>query len=327
MLRLQPEETFRPHSLWRLPLLGSHDYRLPQTIDRAARRSRPTRARSSPRAGRGGRVRDRRQRGRTRQRRRARTSSPTRRARRHPETMAQAVLASAAVSALVLPRRVDDRIATDGAWVRNFPLGHAYRQAGRRADRQLPVPAEVSAAQHRLARAAAPPARALPEDPADSRADHRAARGGGARRARRACALGRHDRATDARHRAAEHDARRADGARQGRGARGARRAPRGRRRDRASRRRPARRRIADAVDERFATARVPVPRRPADPAHRRAGERRRDLARDRAAQAAAVARRGEARADRTRLRAARRGARRRANAPGLGAARPCRDS
>src|SRR5437667_7890055 len=33
MLQLQPEETFRPHSLWRLPLLGSHDYRLPQTIE------------------------------------------------------------------------------------------------------------------------------------------------------------------------------------------------------------------------------------------------------------------------------------------------------
>src|ERR1051326_7209227 len=33
MLRLQPEETFRPHSLWRLPLLGSHDYRLPQTVE------------------------------------------------------------------------------------------------------------------------------------------------------------------------------------------------------------------------------------------------------------------------------------------------------
>src|SRR5436305_7689992 len=32
MLRLQAEETFRPHSLWRLPLLGSHDYRLPETI-------------------------------------------------------------------------------------------------------------------------------------------------------------------------------------------------------------------------------------------------------------------------------------------------------
>src|SRR6266550_8191054 len=33
MLRLQPEETFRPHSLWRMPLLGSHDYRLPATIE------------------------------------------------------------------------------------------------------------------------------------------------------------------------------------------------------------------------------------------------------------------------------------------------------
>jgi len=32
MLALQPEETFRPHSLWRLPLLGSHDYRLPDTV-------------------------------------------------------------------------------------------------------------------------------------------------------------------------------------------------------------------------------------------------------------------------------------------------------
>src|SRR4030088_214546 len=32
MLRLQPEETFRPHSLWRLPLLGSHDYALPATV-------------------------------------------------------------------------------------------------------------------------------------------------------------------------------------------------------------------------------------------------------------------------------------------------------
>ncbi|HEX7581784.1 MAG TPA: patatin-like phospholipase family protein, partial [Gaiellaceae bacterium] len=33
MLRLQPEDTFRPHSLWRLPLLGSHDYRLPATVE------------------------------------------------------------------------------------------------------------------------------------------------------------------------------------------------------------------------------------------------------------------------------------------------------
>src|ERR1700681_493176 len=31
MLRLQPEETFRPHSLWRLPLVGSHDHRVAGT--------------------------------------------------------------------------------------------------------------------------------------------------------------------------------------------------------------------------------------------------------------------------------------------------------
>src|SRR5438067_4519137 len=32
MLELQPDDAFRPHSLWRLPLLGSHDYRLPATV-------------------------------------------------------------------------------------------------------------------------------------------------------------------------------------------------------------------------------------------------------------------------------------------------------
>ena len=42
-----------------------------------------------------------------------------------PETMARAVLASAAITALVLPLPVGDRIATDGGWVRNFPLGCA----------------------------------------------------------------------------------------------------------------------------------------------------------------------------------------------------------
>ena len=39
--------------------------------------------------------------------------------------LAQAMLASAAISALVLPLPVGDRIATDGGWVRNFPLGDA----------------------------------------------------------------------------------------------------------------------------------------------------------------------------------------------------------
>lgn len=129
MLALQPEETFRPHSLWRLPLLGSHDYRLPETVEArlgdveqlAADLARcPVEmvvcatdvTDEEHTAG-------------------ARAYELTYSSRETPaETMAQAVLASAAISALVLPRRVGTRIATDGAWVRNFPLGHAYRRPG-----------------------------------------------------------------------------------------------------------------------------------------------------------------------------------------------------
>jgi predicted acylesterase/phospholipase RssA len=129
MLRLQPEETFRPHSLWRLPLLGSHDYRLPETIAERIGDLVPL-SRELAKApievtvfatdvsidahGEGARMYELAYSSRT---------TP-------PETMAQAIIASAAVSALVLPRPVGDRIATDGAWVRNFPLGPAYEQPG-----------------------------------------------------------------------------------------------------------------------------------------------------------------------------------------------------
>jgi predicted acylesterase/phospholipase RssA len=129
MLRLQPEETFRPHSLWRLPLLGSHDYRLPETVaERIGDLTELSRELAQAPAevtvfatdvsndahGAGARMYELAYSSRT---------TP-------PETMAQAIIASAAVSALVLPRPVGDRIATDGAWVRNFPLGPAYRQPG-----------------------------------------------------------------------------------------------------------------------------------------------------------------------------------------------------
>jgi predicted acylesterase/phospholipase RssA len=129
MLALQPEETFRPHSLWRLPLLGSHDYRLPETIaDRIGDLELLARELavapievtvfatdvSNDSIGAGARMYELAYSART---------TP-------PETMAQAILASAAVSALVLPRPVGDRIATDGAWVRNFPLGPAYHAPG-----------------------------------------------------------------------------------------------------------------------------------------------------------------------------------------------------
>jgi predicted acylesterase/phospholipase RssA len=129
MLQLQPDEAFRPHSLWRLPLLGSHDYRLPATIEERIGdlvslsqelSTSPVEVTvfatdvSNEAHGQGARAYELSYSSRT---------TP-------PETMAQAILASAAVSALVLPRRVGDRIATDGAWVRNFPLGHAYDQDG-----------------------------------------------------------------------------------------------------------------------------------------------------------------------------------------------------
>jgi predicted acylesterase/phospholipase RssA len=129
MLRLQPEETFRPHSLWRLPLLGSHDYRLPGTIAERIGDLVPLSRElakapievtvfatdvSNDAHGEGARMYELAYSSRT---------TPA-------ETMAQAIIASAAVSALVLPRPVGDRIATDGAWVRNFPLGPAYEQPG-----------------------------------------------------------------------------------------------------------------------------------------------------------------------------------------------------
>ena len=129
MLRLQPEETFRPHSLWRLPLLGSHDYRLPDTVAERIGDLAPLARElaaspievtvfatdvSDDVHGVGQHAYEL-----------AYSSRST-----PPETMAQAILASAAVSALVLPRRVGDRIATDGAWVRNYPLGPAYHQPG-----------------------------------------------------------------------------------------------------------------------------------------------------------------------------------------------------
>ena len=63
MLRLQPEDTFMPHSLWRLPLLGSHDYRLPATV-RAPGRPDRDRARARRRTRRAGRLRHRREPGR-----------------------------------------------------------------------------------------------------------------------------------------------------------------------------------------------------------------------------------------------------------------------
>jgi predicted acylesterase/phospholipase RssA len=126
MYELQPQDTFRPHRLWQLPIAGFHSYQLPQTIQERlggiddlaeALADAPaelvvcvTDASPQPTDG-------------------LHPGELVYSSRKTPPAeMAQAILASAAISALVLPVRVGDRIGTDGAWVRNFPLGHAYQR-------------------------------------------------------------------------------------------------------------------------------------------------------------------------------------------------------
>jgi len=123
VLELRPEETFRPNRLWQLPFTGLHDYALPDTI---GERLAPIDVLAAEVAASPVElvvcvtdVRDDIDERHAYERVYSSRSTP-------PEVMAQAVLASAAISALVLPLRVDDVIGTDGGWVRNFPLGHAY---------------------------------------------------------------------------------------------------------------------------------------------------------------------------------------------------------
>jgi predicted acylesterase/phospholipase RssA len=121
---LAPDDAFRPHRIWQTPFTGLHDYALPETI---AERLGPIEALAADLA-----------------------ESPIElvvcvtdvaqvdESAAHafelayssrttpPEVMGRAVLASAAISALVLPLRVGETIGTDGGWVRNFPLGYAY---------------------------------------------------------------------------------------------------------------------------------------------------------------------------------------------------------
>ncbi len=127
LMALRPEDAFRANRLWRLPLLGTHDYVLPRTIEERIGDPVET-ARALARADielvvvvtdvtpseEPGRVDDPLF-------ERAYSSRDT-----PPEEMAQAVLASSAISALVLPVQVGDRVGTDGGWVRNYPLGYAY---------------------------------------------------------------------------------------------------------------------------------------------------------------------------------------------------------
>ncbi|HEX3806914.1 MAG TPA: patatin-like phospholipase family protein [Gaiellaceae bacterium] len=124
LMQLQPEQAFRPNRLWRLPFLGLHDYSLPATIDAwfddTVQLARDVAASPVELVVIATDLTD--DHAREDEEYELHYSSRT----TPPAELAQAILASAAVSALVLPMRVGDRIATDGGWVRNFPLGVAY---------------------------------------------------------------------------------------------------------------------------------------------------------------------------------------------------------
>jgi predicted acylesterase/phospholipase RssA len=123
-LGLQPRDIFAPQRLWQLPLSGLHRYTLPDTI---AERLVDPRELAEQLAQAAIEVvvfaTDVSEQETSYELAYSSRTTPT-------ETMAQAVLASAAISALVLPLPVGDRIATDGGWVRNFPLGCAHDQPG-----------------------------------------------------------------------------------------------------------------------------------------------------------------------------------------------------
>jgi predicted acylesterase/phospholipase RssA len=129
LIELRADEVFRPRRIWQLLLGGLHDYTLPETI--AARLGGVEELGSALGAADielvvfATDVSDHLEADGARHFELAYSSRST-----PPETMGNAILASAAISALVLPVRVDGVIATDGGWVRNFPLEHAYRNPG-----------------------------------------------------------------------------------------------------------------------------------------------------------------------------------------------------
>jgi predicted acylesterase/phospholipase RssA len=125
VLGLQPDEVFRPRRVWQFPG-GLHDYTLPGTIEErlggAAEMGADLASSPIELVVFATDVSDHVEADNARHFELAYSSRST-----PPELMGRALLASAAISGLVLPISVDGVIATDGGWVRNFPLEHAYR--------------------------------------------------------------------------------------------------------------------------------------------------------------------------------------------------------
>ena len=125
LLGLEPQDAFRPRAVWQFPG-GLHDYTLPTTVEErigpqeelgaalaASEIELVVYATDVGEYPEGDEARD------------FELAYSSRTAQ--PEVMGRAILASAAISGLVLPIPLDGRVATDGGWVRNFPFEHAYR--------------------------------------------------------------------------------------------------------------------------------------------------------------------------------------------------------
>jgi predicted acylesterase/phospholipase RssA len=125
LLDLQPQDAFRQRAVWQFPG-GLHDYTLPETV--ADRIGSPRDLGAALAAAEielvvyATDVSDYPEGDESRDFELEYSSRTT-----EPEVMGRAILASAAISGLVLPIELDGRIATDGGWVRNFPFEHAYR--------------------------------------------------------------------------------------------------------------------------------------------------------------------------------------------------------
>jgi predicted acylesterase/phospholipase RssA len=125
LLGIQPQEAFRPRAVWQFPG-GLHDFTLPTTV--ADRIGSPKELGAELAAAEielvvyATDVSDYPEGDESRDFELEYSSRTT-----EPEVMGRAILASAAISGLVLPIQLDGRIATDGGWVRNFPFEHAYR--------------------------------------------------------------------------------------------------------------------------------------------------------------------------------------------------------
>lgn len=182
LLELQPAEVFRPRRMWQFPG-GLHDYTLPATVaERLSDGDDLGEALVGSEIELVVFVTDVSVHFEGDEARHFELVYSSRDTR--PAVLADAILASAAISALVLPVSVDGAIATDGSWVRNFPLEPAYRNPSVRgvvgfrylASYPLPDVTALGRMRERLERfRAVPPVRALL---AELRlAEERAARG------------------------------------------------------------------------------------------------------------------------------------------------------